>query len=125
MEARPRQRVDKWLWHARFGRTRTIAAKAVLAGQVRLNRVKISKPAQPVSLGDVLTISLHGQVRVVRILSLAERRLSPAVAATLYEDLTAGSPDSERMMQAGSGVEADTGDLPVRPWPEGHSLSSA
>ena len=88
MDKRPRQRLDKWLWHARFGRTRTLAAKSVQSGFVRLNRVKILKPAHAVSAGDVLTIFMGNEIRVIRVLGMTDRRVSPEVAATLYEELT-------------------------------------
>ena len=51
----PRMRIDKWLWHARFFKTRTLAAATVSAGHVRINSVKASKPAHGVVAGDVLS----------------------------------------------------------------------
>lgn len=69
-----KMRVDKWLWHARFFKTRSLAAKQVGAGHVRVNGSKASKPSQNVAVGDVLTFSQGHQVRVVRILALSERR---------------------------------------------------
>ena len=88
MDKRPRQRLDKWLWHARFGRTRTLAAKSIQAGNIRLNKVKILKPAHAVAAGDILTIYLNGIIKVIRVRDLADRRGSPEVAALLYDDLS-------------------------------------
>lgn len=82
------QRLDKWLWFARFVKTRTLASELVGAGKVRLNRVRVDKPAQTVRPGDVLTISLNRNVQLVRVLGIAERRGPSAAARTLYEQLT-------------------------------------
>jgi ribosome-associated heat shock protein Hsp15 len=83
------QRLDKWLWFARFMKTRTLAADIVAAGKVRLNRVRIDKPAQTVKPGDVLTLTLNRRVQLVRVLAIAERRGPSAAARALYEELTA------------------------------------
>jgi ribosome-associated heat shock protein Hsp15 len=82
------QRLDKWLWHARIGRTRTIAAELVAAGKVRVNRERITKTAYTVKLEDVLTVAVGGRVRVLRILGIAARRRSAKDVEMLYEDLT-------------------------------------
>lgn len=81
-------RIDKWLWHARFFKTRTLASKQVDAGHVRVNGTKASKASQNVSVGDVLTFSQGHQVRVVRIEALSERRGPAPEAQTLYFDMT-------------------------------------
>ncbi|KAB2943926.1 MAG: RNA-binding S4 domain-containing protein [Hyphomicrobium sp.] len=83
------QRLDKWLWFARFVKTRTLAADLVSAGKVRLNRVRAEKPAQTVRRGDVLTIVINRRVQLVRVLGIAERRGPSAAARALYEELTA------------------------------------
>lgn len=83
------QRLDKWLWFARFVKTRTLAAELVSAGKVRVNRIRADKPAQIVKPGDVLTISLGPRVKLVRVLGMAERRGPSAAAQALYEELTA------------------------------------
>ena len=80
-------RVDKWLFCARVTKTRSEAARLVEAGAVRINRVKVKKPAAMVQVGDVITLVRHERVRVVRILALSDRRVSPRLAATLREDL--------------------------------------
>lgn len=81
-------RIDKWLWHARFFKTRSLAAKQVSAGHVRLNSGKISKPAQNVSPGDVLTFPQGRQIRVVRVEAIGERRGPAPEAQALYHDMT-------------------------------------
>lgn len=83
-----RQRIDKWLVYARVVKTRTLGQTLAASGHVRLNGRKIDDPAQPVKAGDVLTIGLHGHVRVLKVLDFAERRGSYSVASELYEDLT-------------------------------------
>ena len=81
-------RIDRWLWFARFFKTRGLATKLVSGGQVRLNSVKISKPAHMVTVGDTLTFVQAREVRVVRIASVGVRRGPASEAQGLYEDLT-------------------------------------
>jgi ribosome-associated heat shock protein Hsp15 len=88
--AADRQRIDKWLWHARLVRTRTAAATLVAAG-VRLNGRRIAAASQPVRLGDVLTLALDRSVRVVRVEGFSERRGDAAAARALYRDMTTSS----------------------------------
>lgn len=78
-------RLDKWLFHARFYRTRPLAQAATLAGRVRLNGVRVEKPSHALKPGDILTLGKGGQVLAVRVLTLAERRGSATEARTLYE----------------------------------------
>ena len=82
-----RQRLDKWLWHARVVKTRTSAAALVEAGHVRINGVREKAPGHAVKAGDVLTIGLDGGVRVLTIVGFAERRGDVPTARALYEDL--------------------------------------
>lgn len=81
------QRVDKWLWHARVVKTRTLAAEIVEAGKVRRNRERMTKSSDQVKPGDVLTITLPSRVLVLRVTGQSERRGSPADAALLFEDI--------------------------------------
>jgi ribosome-associated heat shock protein Hsp15 len=81
------QRIDKWLWHARFARTRAAAQALAVSGRVRVNRVKVTSASRLVRPGDVLTLVSGGSVRVVGVLAVAERRGTPADARRLYEDL--------------------------------------
>jgi ribosome-associated heat shock protein Hsp15 len=87
-----RLRLDKWLWHARFFRTRTLAAGQVAAGHVRVNGARVVKPAQAVGPGDVLTFAQGARVRVVRIAALGARRGPAAEAQALYDELGAPEP---------------------------------
>lgn len=87
MEGAARQRIDKWLWFARLTKSRTLAASLVIEGQVRLNRVKVAKPSQDVSPGDVLTIALGNDVRVVRVRNIGKRRGPAPEAQLLYEPI--------------------------------------
>jgi ribosome-associated heat shock protein Hsp15 len=86
------QRLDKWLWYARVLKSRTLAATAVSEGRVRVNKVKVTKPALAVKAGDVLTIALREKVLVLRMLQPGVRRGPPPEARTLYEDLTPPPP---------------------------------
>jgi len=78
-------RLDKWLFHARFHRTRTVAQEAVTGGRVRLNGQRVSKPGHVVRPGDILTLGKGADVLAVRVLALAERRGSTSEARQLYE----------------------------------------
>jgi ribosome-associated heat shock protein Hsp15 len=89
-----RQRIDKWLWHARVVRTRPAAAALAAGGHVRVNGERIAAASRPVKPGDVLTIALDRTVRVMKVTGFAERRGSADAARTLYEDLTPAAPVS-------------------------------
>ena len=95
-------RLDKWLWHARFFKSRTLAAKRVVEGGIRVNRQRVRKAPHPVRPGDVLTFPLGLHVRVIQVEALGERRGPAPEARSLYTDLdppvarprgTAASPD--------------------------------
>lgn len=88
VEASEKQRLDKWLWQARFFKTRTLAAKVVTSGHVRVNSVKAGKGAQMVGPGDVLTFAQSRDVRIVRIEAIGARRGPAAEAQELYTDLS-------------------------------------
>jgi ribosome-associated heat shock protein Hsp15 len=89
-------RLDKWLWHARFFKSRSIAASVVTAGKVRVDGIPVSKPARSVGPGDVLTFIQADATRVVRIVECGERRGPAPEAQTLYEDLSpAAKPVAE------------------------------
>lgn len=80
------QRLDKWLWHARIVKSRSLASQLVIGGKCRVNREKVAKPAYMVKCGDVITMSVFGRVRVLKIAGFSQRR-GPAAEA-LYVDLT-------------------------------------
>ena len=82
-----RQRLDKWLWFARFAKTRTLAAKLVSAGYVRVNGQRVDQAAKSVAVGDVLTLALARTTAVVRVEALGERRGPASEAQALYTDL--------------------------------------
>ena len=78
-------RRDKWLFHARFYKTRALAQAAAEAGKVRRNGVRVEKPAQTVRPGDILTLGKGKELLTLRILALAARRGSASQAQALYE----------------------------------------
>ena len=82
-----RQRLDKWLWHARVVKARSSAAALIEAGHVRLNGGRETAPGHAVKAGDVLTIALDRSVRVLKVLGFSEQRGNAAAARVLYEDL--------------------------------------
>jgi ribosome-associated heat shock protein Hsp15 len=83
-----RIRLDKWLWQARFFKSRALAAGVVKGGHVRVNGTRAGKASQMVRPGDVLTFSQAHAVRVVRILAPGTRRGPAPEAQALYDDLT-------------------------------------
>ncbi len=82
-----RQRLDKFLWHARVVKARTSAAELVEKGYVRINGVRETAPGHAVKPGDVLTIALDRSVRVLKVIGFSERRGDASSARELYEDL--------------------------------------
>ncbi|MBS9722322.1 RNA-binding S4 domain-containing protein [Tianweitania sp. BSSL-BM11] len=86
-----KQRLDKWLFFARLQKSRTLAAKFVAAGTIRVNREKTDNPARGIKVGDVLTITFQTQVLVVRVEQPGTRRGPPAEARMLYTNLSSPS----------------------------------
>jgi ribosome-associated heat shock protein Hsp15 len=84
------QRLDKFLFYARFCKTRAVAASLVERGGLRLNRQPVEKPHARLRPGDVLTLPLPRGVVVVEVLGLAKRREGAAVAQGLYREIAAG-----------------------------------
>ncbi len=82
-----RQRLDKWLWHARVVKARTSAAELVEGGHVRINGARKKAPGHAVKLGDVLTIALDNSVRVLKVTGFSERRGDASAAREIFEDL--------------------------------------
>jgi ribosome-associated heat shock protein Hsp15 len=80
-------RLDRWLWFARFFKTRGLATKVVSGGHVRVNASKVSKPSHAVGVGDTLTFPQGNRVRVVRLLATGDRRGPASEAQTLYDDI--------------------------------------
>ena len=103
-----KQRIDKWLWHARVVRTRSSAAALVDEGYVRLNGERVGANSQPVKSGDVVTVALDRTVRVLKVTGFAERRGDADAARLLFEDMTPASPkpgagDAAPQRDAGTG----------------------
>ena len=80
-------RIDKWLWYARFFKSRTLASRLVSEGHVRVNRERVTKSHGAIRPGDVLTFPQGREIRVVRVLDCGERRGPAPEAQALYEDL--------------------------------------
>ncbi|MCW5751290.1 MAG: RNA-binding S4 domain-containing protein [Alphaproteobacteria bacterium] len=87
MSGSPSIRVDKWLWHARFFKTRGGAARLCCSGRLRINGLNVLKPATTVRPGDVLTFPHGERIRVIRLLAIGLRRGPPAEARALYEEI--------------------------------------
>lgn len=88
-------RIDKWLWHARVYKTRTLAQKQVKSGNIRLNRNKVTNPAAKVMSGDVLTIARNEKILIYRIVDCGTRRGPYEEARTLYEDLSPAKTETQ------------------------------
>jgi ribosome-associated heat shock protein Hsp15 len=82
-------RLDKWLYQARFFKSRALAADIIAKRRLRINQTVVAKAHYRVRPGDVLTFPQGPQVRVVRVLALGERRGPAPEARTLYEDVAA------------------------------------
>jgi len=80
-------RIDKWLWHARFHKTRALAQAAAVKGHIRLNGRRIEKASAEVKIGDMLTVPRGKEIVVVRVLGCGIRRGPAAEAQALYEIL--------------------------------------
>ncbi|BCJ89586.1 RNA-binding protein S4 [Terrihabitans soli] len=104
-----RQRIDKWLWHARVGKTRSLVQKLVLSGHVRLNGTRITASSQAVKTGDVLTIALENHVRILEVKGFSERRGSAPAAALLYGDLSPPPVPAEPKPPSGLSREKGAG----------------
>jgi ribosome-associated heat shock protein Hsp15 len=82
-----RLRLDKWLWHARFFKTRGLAQDIIQSGRMRVNGDKIHKSSREIGKGDVLTFPQADRVRVIRVIGIPLRRGSAPEAQIHYEDL--------------------------------------
>lgn len=91
VQAPQKLRLDKWLWQARFFKSRGLACDMIEAGHCRVNGQRVTKTGQGVGAGDVLTFPQGGQIRLVRILALGERRGPAPEAQLLYFDLVSQS----------------------------------
>lgn len=87
-------RLDKWLFYARFFKTRALASTLITKGRVRLNGQRQSKPGHTVAPGDTLTFPMGNQARVIRVLAPGTRRGPASEAQTLYLDLDPPDPSA-------------------------------
>ena len=94
-EDREWQRLDKWLWCARFMKARADCARLVEAGSVRINRQPTDKAHARLRPGDVLTMPLRGQVRVIEVIALANRRGPATEARVLYREVFECEPENQ------------------------------
>lgn len=98
-------RLDKWLWHARFFKSRSLAAKFCQTGKLRLNGDATSKAHHAVRSGDVLTFPLGPHIRIIEIVELGVRRGPAPEAQSLYKDLAPPQPqkkeDRDKIAHAG------------------------
>ena len=87
MESRESRRLDKWLWYARFFKSRSLATKFCASGKLRLNEKVVRKAHYGLRVGDVLTFPRGPHIRVVRVVGLGTRRGPAPEAQALYDDL--------------------------------------
>ena len=85
------QRVDRWLWFARFVKTRALAQRLIAKGKVRVNRTKITKPSQTVSPGDVVSFMNRDHIKVVEVIATGTRRGPAPEARSLYCEINPAS----------------------------------
>jgi ribosome-associated heat shock protein Hsp15 len=104
-----RQRIDKWLWHARVVRTRQGAAALAASGHVRVNGQRIDAASRTVRAGDVVTVALDRTVLVLKVAGFAERRGSADDARPLCEDLQPAGPPAGPKSAPPALREAGTG----------------
>jgi ribosome-associated heat shock protein Hsp15 len=109
-----RVRVDKWLWAARFCKTRSAATDAVAGGHVKVDGAA-AKPSREVAVGNRVEIAQHGLRRTVVVTALADRRGSAGVAATLYEETPESVAERERLRAERRLARPLGADLPARP----------
>lgn len=88
-------RVDKYLWFARFFKTRSLATKRANGGRIRINGNKIKKSSDTVRIGDILTFAQGNEILVIRVLNLGTRRGPAQEAQSLYEDITPNEDTDE------------------------------
>ena len=100
-------RIDKWLWHARFFKTRSLAATTVKTSGARINSTATHKPSSSVSPGDVLTFPQGDHIRVIQIDALGERRGPAPEAQGLYTDLSPPQPKSENIQSRNPGFDGN------------------
>lgn len=98
-------RLDKWLWYARFFKTRSAASKMISSGKLRIDGALVNKPHRAVQIGHVYTFAQGPHIRVIKVLALATRRGPAPEAALLYEDM---APIEPRQKQDDASLSAGT-----------------
>ena len=93
------QRIDKWLWHARFFKTRSLAQKQVVTGKIRVDREKISSPSRKILIGNVLTITRERDIKIIEVLGIADKRGPYSQAQLLYNDMSPPKPEKQKQEQ--------------------------
>ena len=109
MSAAGRQRLDKWLFFARVMKSRSLAAKLIQAGRVRINGEKCGQASDQVKAGDVLTISLDRRISILRVIAPGERRGPYEEARLLYEDLSPQPSHDDRLLPDAMGPIREAG----------------
>lgn len=104
-DAPDKLRVDKWLWHARFFKTRTLAGAKVQGGALRINGDVATKRAATITPGDVLTFAQGDHIRVIQIDALGTRRGPASEAQALYTDLSPPAPRAQDKTPENPGFE--------------------
>ena len=98
-------RLDKWLWYARFFKTRSAASKMISSGKLRIDGALVNKPHRAVQIGHVYTFAQGPHIRVIKVLALATRRGPAPEATLLYENM---APIEPRQKQDGASLSAGT-----------------
>ncbi len=109
-----RIRFDKWLWAARFYKTRSLASAAIDAGQARINDERV-KPSRPPHVADMVSLRKEGLTWVVLVLALSDRRGGAADAALLYRETTASAQARETIILDKRAARASAPETPGRP----------
>jgi len=102
-------RLDKWLWFARFVKTRSLATKLIVDGRMRVNGAPTHKAHYTVKVGDVLTFPLGPHIRVIKVVALGTRRGPAPEAQALYEDLDPPRPAAQQASANASFEERKAG----------------
>lgn len=89
------QRIDKWLWHARVVKTRSLAQKLVTSGKVRVDRERVTSASHKLRCGNVLTITLERSIKILEVKDLVEKRGSFEIASQTYNDLSPVVPKAD------------------------------
>lgn len=103
-----RLRLDKWLWYARFLKTRTLASSVCADGRLRINGVPVMRANHAVKPGDVLTFAQSDRIRIIRVVALGARRGPAAEARLLYEDLAPAEMLQRKPVNPPTDVSEDT-----------------